>query len=140
MFYIRMQVGSKEILIIMNKICTSIEQSQKLIELGIDVSTADMYYEPSPGFCTEPSEIRFGDIEYAHPRSIRSWSLVALLKLMPTKDKSNEYYVTTESHSDYHQVNYVNCWDGDIHETDSDDCLIDAAFEMICWLKENEKI
>ena len=28
----------------MNKICTSMEQSQKLMELGIDVNTADMYY------------------------------------------------------------------------------------------------
>lgn len=28
----------------MNKICTSIEQSKKLIELGIDVKTADMYW------------------------------------------------------------------------------------------------
>ena len=28
----------------MNKICTSIEQSKKLIELGIDVNTADMWY------------------------------------------------------------------------------------------------
>jgi len=28
-----------------SKICTSIEQSKKLIELGIDVNTADMYYQ-----------------------------------------------------------------------------------------------
>ena len=28
----------------MNKICTTIEQSQKLIELGVDVNTADMRY------------------------------------------------------------------------------------------------
>ena len=27
----------------MSKICTSLEQSKKLIELGIDVNTADMY-------------------------------------------------------------------------------------------------
>ena len=28
----------------MNKICTSQKQSQKLIELGIDINTADMRY------------------------------------------------------------------------------------------------
>jgi len=28
----------------MNKLCTTIEQSQKLIELGIDVNTSDMFY------------------------------------------------------------------------------------------------
>lgn len=27
------------------KICTSIEQSKKLVELGIDINTADMYWE-----------------------------------------------------------------------------------------------
>jgi len=31
----------------MNKICTDINQSKKLIELGIDVSTADMYWWPT---------------------------------------------------------------------------------------------
>lgn len=30
----------------MNNICTSIEQSKKLIELGIDVNSADMRYDP----------------------------------------------------------------------------------------------
>lgn len=28
----------------MGKICTTIEQSKKLIELGIDTETADMFY------------------------------------------------------------------------------------------------
>lgn len=28
----------------MNKICTSIEQSKKLMELGINIKIADMYY------------------------------------------------------------------------------------------------
>jgi hypothetical protein len=30
----------------MNKICTDLSQSKKLMELGIDVSTADMRYSP----------------------------------------------------------------------------------------------
>ena len=29
----------------MGKICASQEQSKKLIELGVDVNTADMYYD-----------------------------------------------------------------------------------------------
>ena len=37
----------------MNKICTSIEQSKKLIELGIDVNTADMFWDTA-----EPNERR----------------------------------------------------------------------------------
>ena len=39
----------------MNKdLCTSVEQSQKLIELGIDINTADMhYYKDSFGYYIE---------------------------------------------------------------------------------------
>lgn len=38
----------------MNKICTSIEQSKKLIELGIDINTADMFWDLLDG--DEPTE------------------------------------------------------------------------------------
>jgi hypothetical protein len=38
----------------MNKICTSIEQSKKLIELGLDVNTADMFWDLLDG--DEPDE------------------------------------------------------------------------------------
>ena len=61
---------------------TDISQSKKLAEI-LPIESADMYYEPSVGFRTEPSEAKFGDIKYAHPRSIRCWSLAALLGVLP---------------------------------------------------------
>lgn len=61
---------------------TDLEQSKKLAEI-LPLESADMYFEPSAGFCTEPSEVRVGDIKYAHPRSIRCWSLAALLNIIP---------------------------------------------------------
>ena len=67
----------------MSKICTDLEQSRKVVELGLATTTADMYFEPFVGFRTEPSEIKVGDIKYAHPRSVPAWSLSALLDLMP---------------------------------------------------------
>jgi hypothetical protein len=137
----------------MNKICTDIRQSKKLIELGIDVKTADMHYmyrhweidentigsqsDASIGF---DSDFYCGADNSKTYHYIPAWSLTALLKLIPTDDKKDEYYVTTESHSDYHTVNYRNCWDGCIHSEDSEESLLDAAFEMVCWLKENDKI
>lgn len=60
------------------KICTDLEQSEVLSKI-LSPESADMYFEPSAGFRTEPSEVRVGDIKYAHPRSIRCWSLAALL-------------------------------------------------------------
>lgn len=121
----------------MNKICTTIEQSKKLMELGIDVNTADIFYLRA--------DIALGEIE-CYPNvlvlhredvgdDIPVWSLTALLGLMPTNDKKDEYYVDTESHSDYYTVSYRNCWDGCIHSEYSEESLLDAAFKMVCWLK-----
>ena len=126
------------------KICTSIEQSKKLIELEIDVKTADMYYlddhynvvSLKTNFSYENYLLYKGDIvDY-----IPAWSLSALLELIPTDDKKDEYYVDTESHSDYHTVSYRNCWDGCIHSEYSEESLLDAAFGMVVWLKENNKL
>lgn len=122
----------------MNKICTSIEQSKKLIELGIDVNTADMYWwHTSLRYYLEAMDDGDFNEEEGH---VRAWSLSALLGLMPTDDKRDEYYVDTESHSDYHTVSYRNCWDGCIHSEYSEESLLDAAFKMVCWLLENKKI
>lgn len=43
----------------MNKICTSIVQSKKLIELGIDINTADFMWEYNPDketYCNKPNK------------------------------------------------------------------------------------
>lgn len=132
----------------MNKICTSIEQSKKLIELGINVETADMCYCPimdidsmnNIGFLEIPECYPFSEVKECKVQYLPAWSLSALLGLMPTDDKKDEYYVDTESHSDYYTVSYINCWDGRIHSEYSTESLIDATFEMIVWLKENKKI
>ena len=129
------------------KICTSIEQSKKLLELGIDVNTANMHYStwtilnegeyilsPNQGETIEELQEDYGN------QIVPAWSLSALLGLIPTDDKKDEYYVDTESHSDYHTVSYRNCWDGCIHSEYSEESLLDAAFGMVVWLKENNKL
>lgn len=63
------------------KAYTDIEQSKKLAEI-LPLESADMYFEPSAGFCTEPSEVKVGDIKYAHPRSVPCWSLASLLNVV----------------------------------------------------------
>ena len=132
----------------MNKICTDINQCKKFIELGIDINTADLTVMDLPiqngdrfKFIQNklPGDI-FPSITDGKSEKIPAWSLSKLMELMPTDDKKDEYYVTTESHSDYHTVNYRNCWDGCIHSEYSEESLLDAAFEMIVWLKENGKL
>lgn len=122
----------------MNKICTSIEQSIKLIELGIDINTADMYwFVPADDegefdekvnviynkadYCLFEKVMDFNDTPY-----IPAWSLSALLELIPN-------YVINKADD----KTYANLYYG---LKSSHDNLVDAAFEMICQMKENGKL
>ena len=132
----------------MNRVCTYVEQTKKLIELGIDINTADLTIIDLPiqggdrfKFISSrlPNDT-FPSITDGKSEKVPAWSLGALLGLMPTNDKKDEYYVDIESHSDYHIVSYRNCWDGCIHSEYSEESLLDAVFKMVCWLLENKKI
>lgn len=132
----------------MNRVCTYVEQTKKLIELGIDINTADLTIIDLPiqggdrfKFISSrlPNDT-FPSITDGKSEKVPAWSLSALLGLMPTDDKKDEYYVDIESHSDYHIVSYRNCWDGCIHLEYSKESLLNAVFEMVCWLLENKKI
>lgn len=103
----------------MNKICTDIRQSQKLIELGIDINTADIIYN-----IFDKSYIRHDTpIDKYH---MPAWSLSALLELIPN-------YIINKADDKI----YANLYYG---FKSSHDNLVDAAFEMICQLKENGRI
>ena len=119
---------------------TSIEQSRKLAEI-LPLESADMYFEPAEGFCTEPSEIRVGDIKYAHPRSVPCWSLAALLEQIPYElcdDDGNSLYLQINKEDDVYQLVYKDP-DGDFEsiETDRHEHFVDVCYEMILKLKEN---
>ena len=109
----------------MAKICTSIEQSKKLIELGVDVNTADMYYDVNSYGIQSKPEVAIGKV---WSKDIPAWSLTALIGLMPKfsleKDISNN-------------AGYLLCYN---YNTTYYDEPVDAAFEMICWLKKYKKI
>lgn len=103
-----------------HKIATSVEQSKKLLELGIDKNTSDMYY-----WCGE--DLRIGgrkaqDDDYDVP----AWSLTALLEMLPND---------TIYWSMLYKGEHNNLWHGKNNWFDNP---LDAVFEMICWLKENK--
>lgn len=148
----------------MNKICTSIEQSQKLIELGIDVNTADMMWDDW-SLIDDEWHIFVGydpEIEQDYGRKCYpAWSLSALLELIPKHIKQNDgrtykfhifnddgiviqrwgcsycaedFHNRAEYLSDPHLKYPTNVY------SDKYEDPIDAVFEMIIWLKENRKI
>jgi len=147
----------------MNKICTSLEQSQKLIELGIDVNTADMWWaERYKGRTTmdfqyivdeEPyyylSFIKPSNDNYSQDtiKDIPAWSLSALLELIPPylgefKD-GIDFGFSKAINGKWYSAYYIKLDDNGLasfNKTVTGDTAIDAAFEMVCWLKENKKI
>lgn len=114
----------------MDKICTDIPQSRKFIKLGIDVNTADMTWQVVRknralhlGFNVEKYK------EYSN-ELIPAWSLTALLELL-YRNNSLVYFDGM-----YNMVYGI-----EPHYTSpSYSDPLSAAFEMICWLKKNNKL
>ena len=121
----------------MTKTCTSIEQSKKLLNLGLDPSTADMYYiqmmdedgcyDEAHIWVAETAEEKLQCEAYKTP----AWSLIALLEMIPlyTLEQTTDGKVIVVSEIGQ----YSKC-------SEAWDCPIDAAFEMVCWLKEQRYI
>lgn len=139
----------------MNKICTSIEQSKKLIELGLDVETADMvystpmmthyeecdeYFRELPNYkviITRSNIIeddKFDEPLPIHKDDIPAWSSTTLLGLMP--NIINEPPCLTRHIGDTMWICCYQC----IKSTKRYDDPIDAVFEMACWLLKNNRL
>lgn len=119
----------------MNKICTSIKQSKKLIKLGFDVNTADMHYStwvilsegeyilsPNQGKTIEELQEDYGK------QVIPAWSLSSLMELIPP----GNILLRDKLSGEYKCINTV--------DSNFYDNPLDAAFEMIVQLKENGKL
>lgn len=127
----------------MTKICTSLEQSKKLIELGIDIKTADICW--SIDIPDLPTLLAYPITDCDNwENKIPAWSLSALLGLMPKL-----YEFENDPDDGGCQPNLCKGWDNNqwhivyrssIYITEWYDEPIDAAVEMIVWLKENKKL
>lgn len=109
----------------MNKICTDIEQSCRLLGLGLDPNSSDMYYTPYPNdeYWYDIPNVGMATKEV---NQLSAWSLTALLKLMPSRI-DGFYTKLTKIHD--------NGWCIEGHQKVGEP--VDAAFEMVCWLLEN---
>lgn len=132
----------------MTKICTDLEQSKRLIELGIDINTADMFWDMAePEKRRTPTVGLISDYYDMEDWAIPAWSLSALLELIPPhlgefnegidfgfgKSMNGKWYSA-------HYLQYFQNGDVDSVKTVTGDTAVDAAFEMVVWLKENGKI
>ena len=122
----------------MSKFCTDIEQSKKLKELEVDLNTANFAWYSShakDGYSLRiltpmyPLEI----IGEEHDE-IPAWSLDALIGVIkPVNENTYTIIGTLDGGAiiSFDEVTKVMFQEEEI---------IDAAFEMVCWLKEKNKI
>jgi hypothetical protein len=138
---------------------TDISQSKKLAEI-LPLESADMYFIGHQSIIN-PKEWEYGDTPKVRGKYIAfddkrifcpCWSLAALLNLLPNEiitDNRFEchYQIDIRKHdggddTTLYQIAYGNnrglsgSWH-DMINTGEKENLIDAAFQMICWLKEN---
>lgn len=121
----------------MNKICTSIEQSKKLRELGIGINTADMCYLDGND---EDCQVKDGTL---NGEDVYAWSLTALSKfILPyiMDNDGNNYRINISMDGLDRWVAYYKSDDLSIHICEESKDLIDVMFEMVVWLKKNNKI
>lgn len=133
----------------MNKICTTIEQSKKLIELGIDINIADMFWlnrhidltETKYELCVVDRSNEHIDFfnSYAvavdNNEIIPAWSLAALLDVLPEGIIANYYVPNLQKENGKYSIAYGN---------DELLCIadnpVDACYELILILKEKDLI
>lgn len=139
-------------------ICTTLEQSKKLIELGISVNTADMFY--TYDFVIDDINGINAITKKFKPeeKDVPAWSTEALMKLLPAEFILVGEYSTTRyeidvrkykltEDVDLYQIAYgsrsfvdgIEHWK-DMINTGEKENLLDCAFQMVCWLKENNKL
>lgn len=108
----------------MIKICTSIEQSEILLSLGLDPNSSDMYYTPYPNdeYWYDIPNVGMATKEV---NQLSAWSLTALLKLMPSRI-DDSYTKLTKLHE------YGWCIEGRQKVGEP----VDVAFDMVVWLIE----
>ena len=123
-------------------ICTSIKQSQHLLELGLSPDSADMEYcyidEFNSGLqvkCDINVEVdRKLDMMFGVTH-IPAWSLSALLEVIP---KECEPDIQKSPISGVYFAHWFA--DGKPYITDDHGNAVAAAYEMVCWLLENNLI
>ena len=147
-------------------ICTTQDQSARLLKCGVSADTADMHWHgaivPRGGSLTsmpEPSEEwdLWADSYDSMPEELQAaklmedyneiqpaWSLSALLGLLPKEicdECGDSFYFSLSKEfpfSEEYGAAYIPCWDkGDAIVRKRDNNSIEACVQLIEWLMEN---
>ena len=130
---------------------TDITQSKKLIELGIDINTADMWWNTEKHYPEFVKTYREHLGEQISP--IPVWSLAALIDVLPNEISTGENFADKyqidirkydwEDGTIWYQIAYGNDRgsSGEWHDminTGEKENIIDCCYQMIVRLKEKD--
>lgn len=121
----------------MTQICTTIEQSKRLLELGISSDTADMTLQEYINPETEDKEV--AEIVGYGMDGVAAWSLGALIKLMPDTIILNDRLCCGLSVLNM-GVYYRLLTELDIIQGYEKDNIFENCISMIAWLVNHEYI
>ena len=133
---------------------TSIEQSKKLLELGLSPESADMHWRKSivkhpngnvPWFAHNNTRL---PVDYGDEDNIPCWSVGALLNVIPTNlpvplpenPHSSDYIHTNEFELRYRFDYTWQCGYHEIHQVGDYEDILKTIFELVVWLLENNCI
>ena len=114
----------------MSNIATTIEQSQHLLELGLDPKIADMVWMSNKWLYSIKDNI-LNKYDFNEQDTL-AWSLSALLEVMPSEESK---WCTLMHAQDFYWCTFEKS-DGTILKEFCSNNYIDAAYEMVCWLVE----
>ena len=122
----------------MKKICTTVEQSKKLIELGLDIETSDMYWDfQETGYILIADELCY----YHNDSEIPAWSLAALFELLPKEiefySDECEFIPLLSRYYDDKSKFICNYDNGACEHWYIEDSPVDAVYNMLVWTIEN---
>lgn len=120
----------------------SAEQMLELIDMGIDVSKASMCWRRSLNYVTDEWCIDGLIINNNFSHSLEyipTFTLQDILLMLPTHTTFSEDYSNDKCFGRY-WVRLVSFDNANIHTELSNKSLLEAAFNMLKWCKENKTI
>ena len=124
----------------MNDNFTTLEQSEKLVKLGLNIETADMCYlsqtpHGKPIFFKRPG-VKGDDTEQYYKTSLPCWSLGALLGLLRSYNDCNKLSIFTNRSQKWQiTISYYDIVWKEHEEIDIN--LLEASYNTVVWLLEN---
>lgn len=120
---------------------TSIEQSKKLIELGLSPKTSDCNWQHAPGYENYEGEITgfWDEPEWGQSgdsKDLPCWSLGALLKLLREYNDCNKLDIFSNRSQKWQiTISYYDVVWKEHEEININ--LLEAAYDTVVWLLEN---